>query len=291
MIGNTFNMQEKNIHWYPGHMKKAFKEIEERLKIIDVVVEIVDSRAPFSSKNKFLDELIKNKKRILVFSKSDLVNKDNLIPFLNYYEKIGYKTLPFNVKNKDDVLKLKKAIFNLGEEKRNKEIKKGMKMQNIRVMILGIPNVGKSSLINAIVEKKTSSKANKPGHTKAQQWVRIANGLDLLDTPGVLPPHYEDKKIALHLALIGALPEEILPLSIMCDYLLDFLIKNYDSELINRFKILPPLKSNQDVLEKIASSRGLLLKEGKLDISSCERLVLKEFKEGLIVKAIIDELC
>lgn len=284
-------MQEKNIHWYPGHMKKAFKEIEMRLKLIDVIVEIVDARAPLSSKNPFLDDLIKNKKRIIVFSKYDLVEKDKLIPFLNYYRDKGYSVLPLNINSRNSIIPLKKEILNLSSEKRNKDLKRGMKPQNIRVMILGIPNVGKSSLINTFVGKKSASKANKPGHTKSQQWVRICDGFDLLDTPGVLPPHYEDKNIALNLALIGSLPDSILPISLMCENLLDFLMKNYEDALAARFKIDKPFLTQYDVLEKIAKSRGLVLKEGKCDISSSERLLLKEFKEGLIAKAIIDKLC
>lgn len=289
--GSIFNMKEKNIHWYPGHMKKAFNEIEARIKLVDVVVEIVDARAPISSKNPFLEELIKNKKRIIVFSKFDLVTKEELSPFLTYYENKGYMTLPFNVSSKQNITELKNAINLLGKEKREKEIKRGMKPQNIRVMVLGIPNVGKSSLINALVGRNSASKANKPGHTKAQQWVRIGNGLDLLDTPGVLPPHYEDQKIALHLALIGSLPDDILPLSFMCENLLNFLMNKHEEALKKRFKIETPFVSQQDVLEKIARTRGLLLKEGKLDIASSEKLILKEFKEGMIAKTIIDELC
>lgn len=283
--------KQKNVHWYPGHMKRAFNEIEPRLKVIDVVIEIVDARAPISSKNPFLDEIIKSKKRILVFSKIDLVDQNMLIPFVNYYQNKGYICVLFNAFDKDCVNKLKKAILEASKEKREKEIKRGMKPQHVRTMILGIPNVGKSSLINALVGKKSAAKANMPGKTRAQQWVMIASGFDLLDTPGILPPHYEDKKIALHLALIGSIPDNILPLSTLCEELLNFLLPKYEKELCLRFNISLPLSSYDDVLNKIASSRGLLLKEGKYDLDSTEKLLLKEFKEGKIVKTIIDELC
>ncbi len=284
-------MKEKNVHWFPGHMKRAFSEIEPRLKVIDVVVEIVDARAPISSKNPFLEEITKNKKRIIVFSKFDMVNSLDLDPFLKYYQDKGYVTLPFNVKSKECLNRLKKEIIALGEEKREREKRRGLKPQNIRIMVLGIPNVGKSSLINALVGKASASKANKPGHTKAQQWVRISDGLELLDTPGILPPHYEDEQIAINLALIGSIPDEILPLSFLCEKLLDYLIGDYSKELSLRFKIDLPFVSHEDVLNKIAISRGLLLKEGKLDIDASERLLLKEFKEGMIVKSIIDKIC
>ena len=284
-------MKEKNVHWFPGHMKRAFNEIEPRLKAIDVVIEIVDARAPISSKNPFLERITQNKKRIIVFSKFDMVESKNLIPFIEFYKKKGYETVCFNNKSKDCLENLKKAIFKLGNDKREKEIKRGMKPQNIRIMVLGIPNVGKSSLINALVGRNSASKANKPGHTRAQQWIRLDLGFDLLDTPGILPPHYDDKQIAINLALIGSIPDEILPISFLSEELLNLLLNNYENELCNRFKIEKPLISHQDVIEKIAISRGLLLKEGKLDIDSTEKLLLKEFKEGKIVKAIVDKIC
>lgn len=284
-------MNQKGIHWYPGHMKKAFNEIEARLKLIDVIIEIVDARAPLSTKNPFLHEIIKNKKRILVFSKIDLVNKEDLKPFIKYYEDLNYKCVLSNHKSKECINLLKKEILNSGEEKRQKEIRRGMKPQNIRVMVIGIPNVGKSSLINALVGRNSASKANKPGHTKAQQWIRIGTGFDLLDTPGVLSPHFEDKNIALNLALIGSIPDEILPLSFMCEHLVSFLMKKYKKEFETRFKVEFESEDYSYILNKIATSRGLLLKEGKYDIDASERIILKEFKEGLIAKAIIDELC
>ncbi len=284
-------MNQKGIHWFPGHMKKAFVEIENRLKLIDVIIEIVDARAPLSTKNPFLEEIIKNKKKILVFSKVDLVDKEELNPFIKYYESKGYKCVLSDIKSKEYISLLKKEILNSGAEKHKKEIRRGMKPQNIRVMIIGIPNVGKSSLINALVGKNSASKANKPGHTKAQQWIRFGNGFDLLDTPGVLPPHYEDKKIALHLALIGSIPEEILPISSMCDYLLDYLMNKYKISFEKRFNVKLLQNDKEYILKEVALSRGLLLKEGKVDEDACEKLILKEFKEGLIAKAIIDTLC
>lgn len=288
---NNTNHQSKTINWYPGHMKKAFDEIENRLKIIDVIIEIVDARAPISSKNPFLENIISSKKRILVMSKYDMCDTSKLTPFIEFYQNKGYVVIPYSAKSKENLKTLKKAIYDLGKEKREKERIKGMKPQNIRVMVLGIPNVGKSTLINNLVGVKRASTANKPGHTRAQQLIRVDSEFDLLDTPGILPPHYEDKKIALNLALIGAMPSEILPNSYLCDEALNILKMNYLDKLFSRYRLQGLFKSNYDILKGIAISFGLLLKEGKLDIDSAERLILKDFKEGAITRIIVDELC
>lgn len=284
-------MNKQNVHWYPGHMKKAFMEIEPRLKIIDVVVEIVDARAPISSKNPFLERLTASKQRILVFSKKDLCDEELLMPFIRHYEEKGYIVLPFDIAKKDSLNLLKKKIALAGSSKREKEKRRGMKPQPIRCMVLGIPNVGKSSLINRLAGRDSASKANKPGHTRAQQWIRVERDYELLDTPGILPPHYDDPTTALHLALIGSIPEDILPLSELCDKLLDFLLPRYEKEFYERFAISGSNLSHNEIIEAVASSRGLLLKEGKKDIDAAEKLILKEFKEGRIISTVIDTLC
>ena len=284
-------MNKQNVHWYPGHMKKAFMEIEPRLKIIDVVVEIVDARAPISSKNPFLEKLTASKQRILVFSKKDLCDEELLMPFIRHYEEKGYIVLPFDIAKKDSLNLLKKKIALAGSSKREKEKRRGMKPQPIRCMVLGIPNVGKSSLINRLAGRDSASKANKPGHTRAQQWIRVERDYELLDTPGILPPHYDDPTTALHLALIGSIPEDILPLSELCDKLLDFLLPRYEKEFYERFAISGSNLSHSEIIEAVASNRGLLLKEGTKDIDAAEKLILKEFKEGRIISTVIDTLC
>ena len=274
----------KNVHWFPGHMVKATREIIERLKVIDVIIEIVDSRAPISSKNPFLEDVTNSKKRLLVFSKKDLTDDNKINMFENYYQDKNYDTILANLNDKKDILEIIKKVQFLGKDRQEKYLKRGMKPQPLRVMIIGIPNVGKSTLINKLTRKNAASVQNTPGHTRAQQWVRINENFELLDTPGILPPHYEDKTYSLHLALIGSIKENILPIEDLYDYLIEFLLKEYPSSLNKRYGV-------DEITNEIAKRRGLLLKENEYDEEKTKKLVLKEFKEGIITPVIIDKLC
>ena len=284
-------MQQKNIHWFPGHMVKAMRQIEERLKVIDIIIEVVDARAPLSSKNPFLEKITNNKKRLLVFSKKDLCDEKAIQPFLTYYKDQNYSTIVSDLNNPQDVKKIVQEAFDLGKERQEKYLKRGMKPQPLRVMILGIPNVGKSTLINRLCKRNAASSRNTPGHTKAQQWVRISNQFELLDTPGILPPHYEDNSISLHLAWIGSIKENILPLDEIYHNLIEFLIRKYPDKLKERYQLNDGLKDVSSVSEEIGRNRQLLLKGGVVDLESVARLVLREFKDGKITPVVVDELC
>ena len=280
----------KNVHWFPGHMVKATREIIERLKVIDVIIEIVDSRAPISSKNPFLEDVTNSKKRLLVFSKKDLTDDNKINMFENYYQDKNYDTILANLNDKKNILEIIKKVQFLGKDRQEKYLKRGMKPQPLRVMIIGIPNVGKSTLINKLTRKNAASVQNTPGHTRAQQWVRINENFELLDTPGILPPHYEDKTYSLHLALIGSIKENILPIEDLYDYLIEFLLKEYPSSLNKRYGVDETL-SIHEITNEIAKRRGLLLKGNEYDEEKTKKLVLKEFKEGIITPVIIDKLC
>lgn len=285
-------MQQKGVHWFPGHMQKAMRQIEGRLKLIDVVVEVVDARCPISSKNQYLEQLTKNKNRVIVFSKKDLVSSKELEPFERYYIDKGYYPVVCDLNNNQDINKIRKAIAFKGENITQKYIKRGMKPQPLRTMIIGIPNVGKSTLINRISKSGSTSVANTPGHTKSQQWIKVDKTLELLDTPGILPPNYENQTTALHLSLIGSMKIENISESELSSHLIKVLLSRYKSELINRYDLSEEdLVSSEAIFKGIARRRGLLIKQGEYDLLKAELLLLKEFKEGLIVKLVLDQLC
>lgn len=275
-------MQQKNIHWFPGHMQKATKEISERLKIIDVIIELLDARAPLASRNEVLLDLTKNKKRLVVLTKCDLADDKITRLWIEFFKKQGTFVVTLDQNNKKLLEYLKASIGELGAEKQEKLMKKGMKPQPIRAMIVGIPNVGKSTLINRIAQKRAASVQNTPGHTKAQQWIKVNKDFELLDTPGILPPNYSNPTTAINLALLGSIKETILPLDELGDKLLDFLKANYADYLKARFQIeFKNDEANYEILTKIAQRRGLITNK-EFDIGRANILVLKEFKEGLI---------
>lgn len=285
-------MKQKGIHWFPGHMQKALRQIEERLKVIDVVVEIVDARCPISSKNQYLEAITKNKNRVIVFSKKDLASLEQLKEFEKFYIDNGYLPVCADLNNPCDIVLIKKAILEKGKSTIDKYLKKGMKPQPLRAMIIGIPNVGKSTLINRLSKSRSMSVANTPGHTRSQQWIKVDKTLDLLDTPGILPPSYQEKKEAIHLALIGAMKIENISESELSEYLIGLLLNKYKDYLKNRYDLNDDdLENSHSIFVGIARRRGFLLKKDEYDLDKAELLLLKEFKEGLIVKLVIDELC
>lgn len=282
-------MQQKNIHWFPGHMQKATKEINEKLKIIDVIIELLDARAPLASRNEVLLNLTKNKKRLVVLTKCDLADDKMTRLWIEYFKKQGVFVATLDQSNKKLLESLKISIGELGTEKQEKLMKKGMKPQPIRAMIVGIPNVGKSTLINRISQRRAASVQNTPGHTKAQQWIKVNKDFELLDTPGILPPNYSNPTNAINLALLGSIKETILPLDELGDKLLDFLKGNYADFLKARFQIeFENDEENYEILTKIAQRRGLITNK-EFDIGRANAVVLKEFKEGLIGKISLEK--
>lgn len=269
----------KNIHWFPGHMKKAQNEIIEKLKLVDCVIELLDARIPFSSRNDFLYKISSNKKRLIVLTKSDLADPLINNKWINFFKENGYSCIFANLNNQSDVKKIILETEKLGKEKQDKQISKGMKPQPIRAMIFGIPNVGKSTLINKMAKRKAASVMNKPGHTKSQQWIKVSNKFELLDTPGILQTNYEDKNKAINLALTGSINENILPDEELSNYLLDYLKKEYLDLLIKRYGI--ELSDNENILLQIAKKRGLL-ENGKPSTLKASKLLLNEFKNGII---------
>ncbi|MCI6357860.1 MAG: ribosome biogenesis GTPase YlqF [Erysipelotrichaceae bacterium] len=275
-------MQQKNIHWFPGHMQKATREIEERVKIVDVIIELLDARAPLSSRNEKLYKITQNKKRVLILTKKDLADDVITEKWKEYFTSLNYQVVCADLNEKKLIKVIEEKINILGRDKREKEIKKGMKPQPIRAMIIGIPNVGKSTLINRISKRNSASVQNTPGHTKSQQWIKVDNSFELLDTPGILPANYENKEYAINLALVGSIRETILPIEELADILLNYLRKYYPETIKNRYVIdFNEKDDNNSILCKIALKRGFLLKQ-EPDVSKASSLLLKEFRDGIL---------
>ena len=271
----------KEIHWYPGHMKKAQIDIEEKIKIVDLVIELLDARIPLSSRNPTLYKMTENKNRLVVLTKNDLADPRVTESWIQYFKDAGFEAIFADLSKDKDVKNIIKTAEKNAENKNQKLVAKGMKPQPIRAMIIGIPNVGKSTLINKIAKRNAASVQNKPGHTKAQQWIKVSDKFQLLDTPGILPSNYEDKTVARNLALVGSINEEILPTEELCEYALSYLKEFYPDNLKKRFSYIDVTSSNEEIISLIAKNRGYFVKDG-LDLYKAQKVFLNELKNGIL---------
>ena len=271
----------QQIHWFPGHMSKALNEVENKVKLVDVIIELFDARAPLSSINENLEKLTANKKKLIVLTKIDLADPEQNKNWVNYLKSKYDAVISLDLKKGNAENILSKAVVELGKEKHAKEIARGMKPQPIRAMIIGIPNVGKSSLINRLAKRKAAGVQNKPGYTRGEQWISVNKDFLLLDTPGILPMSYENQKKAANLALIGAIREDILPNEVLGEYLLKLLKERYPDSLSSRFDI-KEIGDRLTVLKQIAERRKIVNSVGESDLLRAESLLLKEFKDGLL---------
>lgn len=278
-----------NIHWFPGHMNKALREVEEKIKMMDVVIELFDARAPLSSINEQLEEVSKNKKKLYLISKSDLADPVQTDKWAEHFKNANSEVVVVNLLNKNTFDIISKAVIKLGKAKWDKDIARGMKPQPIRTMIIGIPNVGKSSLINLLAKRKAAGVQNRPGYTRGEQWIKVNKDFLLLDTPGILPMNYENKQKAANLALIGSIREEILPNTDLVIHLLKYMKERYPDALKDRFGI-EEIKDYTKTLGMIATKRGLLISNGQYDLLKAEALLLKEFKDGLLGRMTLEWL-
>ena len=284
-------MNEKtNINFFPGHMNKARKEIEEKIKLIDIVYEVVDARMPASSRIKDIDDLIKNKPKIMIMTKRDLCDLDKTNKWISYYESLGYKVFLTDLVNDKNVNKL----FTLTDEVLNdlnaKRIEKGMEMRKYRALIMGVPNVGKSTLINKITGKKAVNVGNKPGVTKDISWIRINDKLDLMDTPGILWPKIDDQRQAYTLACFSSIKDEILPIDEVACYILKFMFDNYKDFLFNRYgNFSLDEEDYTEAYEYIGRKRGCLVRGNEVDYNKVSNIIIKDLREGYLGKVTFDE--
>ena len=278
MSNEEKSFPKTSINWYPGHMAKTKREIAEKLNLIDIVFEVIDARIPYSSKNKEIEEMTKNKPRILVMTKKDLCNREITDKWIKYYESLGYNVALVDLihdKNLTNILSITNKLANDVNEKRRQ---KGLKPRRIRILILGIPNVGKSTLINKLVGKKATNVGNRPGVTKSLEWIRINNDLELLDTPGILWPKLEGKNIGLNLASMTAIKEEILDKESVAIYIINTLKEKYKEQFLNRYKI----EEKEDIVEQLDEIGKKIgaIRSGEIDYEKVYTIILKDLREG-----------
>ncbi len=268
-----------NYQWYPGHMTKAKRMMQEDIKLIDLVIELVDARIPRSSRNPDIDELAKNKARLILLNKSDLADKKKNVLWMEYFKSQGFHVLEVNSRSGAGMKAINTVIQEACREKIERDLKRGIKNRPVRAMVVGIPNVGKSTFINAYAGKACTKTGNKPGVTKGKQWIRLNKNTELLDTPGILWPKFEDQTVGLRLALIGSIRDEILNVDELAIALIRFLVEAYPGTLGKRYGIEEE-GSEVQILEAVGRSRGCLLKGNSLDYSKAAGILIEDFRSG-----------
>lgn len=269
-----------NINWYPGHMKKTMDNIRSSLKLVDIVGEIIDSRIPISSKNPVIDDVLKDKPRIMILNKSDMADENETKKWLSYYRKKGYGAVVVDALHSKGLDKIYSVAKEMLADKFKKLEEKNLSAKTIRMMIVGIPNVGKSTFINSISKRKSTKIGDRPGVTKQVQWIKTKNDLELLDTPGVLWPKFEDEIIGLHLAFTGAIKDEIMDIENLAFRFIDELNKRDVNILKNRYNLSED--SYEDTLylmDEIGRNRGAILKKNEIDYFKVANLVFDDFRK------------
>lgn len=267
------------IQWFPGHMAKARREIEENLKLVDVVIELVDARAPYASMNPMLQELIQNKTKIVLLMKNDLADPVRTKEWVTYFEKNDIVSLPVNVNNKQDITKVIELVNEKGLEQQKKRIEKGIQKRTVRALIAGVPNVGKSTLINRLANKRIAKIGDRPGVTKQQQWIKIKQQFELLDTPGILWPKFEEELIGMKLAAIGTIKYELVPTQDVAAFVINYLDTYYRENLFQRYK-LKDHEDMWDIFVHIGKQRGALESGGHVNFDKVAEIVLQDFRTG-----------
>lgn len=270
-----------NYQWYPGHMTKAKRMMQENIKLIDLIIEVVDARIPRSSRNPDIDELGKNKARLILLNKADLADERENEKWAQYFQEKGYYTVKLNAKSGAGIKNVLPAIMESCQEKLERDRKRGIKNRPVRAMVVGIPNVGKSTFINAFAGKACTRTGNKPGVTKGKQWIRINKNVELLDTPGILWPKFEDQSVGAKLAMVGSIKDEILNLEELSLELLGCLHEFYKGLLEKRYE-LTESDDRLSMLTQIAENRKCIQKGNELDYVKAANIFLEEFRNGKI---------
>jgi ribosome biogenesis GTPase A len=275
----------QNIQWFPGHMAKAKRQVQEKLKYVDIVFELVDARLPISSRNPMLDTILGEKKRLILINKADLADMNQSKKWQEYFENEGHKSLIINAKESKTSKEIVSAAKAVLAEKLARDKERGIQNKAIRAMVIGIPNVGKSTLMNRLVGKKIAQVGNKPGVTKGQQWLKSGNELELLDTPGILWPRFEDEEIGMKLAVTGAIKDQLLHLDDLCIYALEFFARHYPESLKQRYQLSEDdlFLGGADMLMLITKKRGF-----RDDWERAAEMIINEIRSGKLGRYTLD---
>ena len=265
--------------WYPGHMTKAKRQMMEDIKLIDLVIELVDARIPLSSRNPDIDELGKQKARLILLNKTDLADPKVTIRWKEYFQKKGYFVVTLDSRNRKGMKEVTQVVMDACAKKIERDRARGIKNRPVRAMVVGIPNVGKSTFINSYAGKACAKTGNKPGVTKGKQWIRLNKNVELLDTPGILWPKFEDQTVGLRLAFIGSIKDEILQTEELASELVKFLNQSYPGVLEEKYTI-ESSDDNYEVLRRIAESRHCLVRGSELDVEKAAAILLDDFRNG-----------
>lgn len=277
-----------HFQWYPGHMTKAKRAMQEDIKLIDVVIELVDARIPLSSKNPDINSLANNKSRILLLNKSDMADPSVIKGWLHYFEEQGYLAMAVNAKKRNELKQVNALIQEACKAKIERDRKRGILNRPVRAMIVGIPNVGKSTFINSFAGKACTKTGNKPGVTKGKQWIRLNKQVELLDTPGILWPKFEDQRVGQHLAFIGSIKDELIQSVDLALDLIEFLVKEYPRTLSENYHISEVLDSSE-ILLAIANNRGCIKTGNEPDYEKAAFLLLDDFRNARLGRINIEK--
>ncbi len=299
-MNNRKEISKVAINWYPGHMVKTKRQILEDLKLVDIVLELLDARIPVSSQNPDIKEIVGSKKKIVVLNKCDLAEEKENQKWVKDFENKGIKAVLTDSNSGVGVQELIRTIKEMAKEEVSKSIQKGRVGKSVRMMILGIPNVGKSSLINRMAKKTSAGVGNKPGFTKQKQWIRVSNEIELLDTPGILWPKFESETVGLHLSVTGTIKDEILEKTQMAFYLVKWFIQNKEERLLERYKITKeeletitktienPNEQVAEIITRIAKKRGAILSGGYIDEERVAGIIIDDFRTGKMGRITIE---
>lgn len=278
------------IQWFPGHMNKARKDVESKLKLVDIVFVLLDARAPLSSSNPMLNNIIKNKPTLYLLNKSNMADQSKTNQFIEYYKKQGITALDIDSISGKNINKIVPTSQDILKNILEKRMNKGLKPRALRAMIIGIPNVGKSTLINKLTSRKATNTGDRPGVTKNQQWIRLNKDLELLDTPGILWPKFEDQRVGYVLSLLGSIKQAILPLDDIVIFGIKYFLENYKSNLYERYNIEKDYEDIISILDHIGTNRGCLKKGGLIDYQKVYDIFLNDLFSLYLGRVTYDEI-